>query len=459
MQIAIVAAGFEPGEADRLRRAMATFRRVGTIHTFHQKMINGMVANGYDKDYAERCFKQIEGFGEYGFPESHAASFALLVYASCWLKCFYPDVFCTAMLNSQPMGFYAPAQLVRDAREHGVEIRPVDINLSDWDSLLEPVDFDRDQIADRHGSMKESIRTCHAVRLGLHQIKGFRKDDAEKLVTARGKGYDSVRDLWLRSDLDIHAIERLASADAFRSIGLDRRAALWAVQALGTKSAAECLPLFDLSRKQMRDLEPDVALAPMPLGEHVIHDYRALSLSLKAHPVSFLRNRLEDIGTITNEALTQLANGRHVSVAGLVLIRQRPGSAKGVIFLTLEDETGVANAIIWPKVFERFRPLVLGSRFVRVSGKLQCESGVIHIVANRIEDLTPWLADLSEKAPEIDSLARADEVRRPVVDMGRKITPRSHMAKLIRNGMLQNDERAHTVQSTSKVMPKGRNFH
>lgn len=457
MQIAIVAAGFEPGEADRLRRAMATFRRVGTIHTFHQKMIKGMVANGYEEEYAERCFKQIEGFGEYGFPESHAASFALLVYASCWLKCFYPDVFCAAMLNSQPMGFYAPAQLVRDAREHGVEIRPIDINLSNWDSLLEPDDFDKARILPRHGSMRDVVRSRHAVRLGLRQIKGFSEDDAEKLVTARDEGYDSVRDLWLRSGLEVHAIAKLAEADAFRSLGLDRRAALWAVQALGAKSAAECLPLFDLSHQKPRDNEPDVILPPMPLGEHVIHDYRALSLSLKAHPVSFLRQRLIETGTIENASLPEIKNGRHVSVAGLVLIRQRPGTAKGVIFLTLEDETGVANAIIWPKVFERYRPLVLGSRFVRVGGKLQCESGVIHIVANKIEDLTPWLADLSEKATEIHGLAHADEVRRPVADMGRKITPRSYMARLTRlSATGKHDDKG---QAASKVMPKGRNFH
>ncbi len=459
MQIAIVAAGFAPGEADRLRRAMATFRRVGTIHTFQQKMIDGMVANGYEKDYAERCFRQIEGFGEYGFPESHAASFALLVYASCWLKCFYPDVFCAAMLNSQPMGFYAPAQLVRDAREHGVEVRPADINHSTWDSLLEPTAFKPDKVMNRHESMRGIIDTRHTVRLGLRQIKGFGEEDAEKLVAARDRGYDSVRDLWLRSGLEVHAIAKLAEADAFRSLGLDRRAALWAVQALGAKSATECLPLFDLTAGQLRDLEPDVALPPMPLGEHVIHDYRSLSMSLKAHPVSFLRNPLAERGVIANERLPDIANGRRVSVAGLVLVRQRPGSAKGVIFMTLEDETSIANIIVWPKTFERFRPLVLGSRFVGVRGKLQCESGVIHIIADRIEDLTPMLAELSEKAPVIDSLANADEVRRPVADMGRRITPRSRLIRLMREQPDLKTDYAKLASSTDKVMPKGRNFH
>ncbi|MCP5000673.1 MAG: error-prone DNA polymerase [Hyphomicrobiales bacterium] len=459
MQISIVAAGFAPGEADRLRRAMATFRRVGTIHTFQQKMIDGMVSNGYEKEYAERCFRQIEGFGEYGFPESHAASFALLVYASCWLKCFYPDVFCAAMLNSQPMGFYAPAQLVRDAREHGVEVRPADINLSTWDSLLEPVDFDRGAVAKRHCSMKRTIRSHHAVRLGFRQIKGFGEEDADKLVAARGTGYDSVRDLWLRSGLEVHAIARLAEADAFRSLGLDRRAALWAVQALGAKTAAERLPLFDLPDGKLRDNEPDVSLPPMPLGEHVIHDYRYLSLSLKAHPVSFLRNNLASRGVIANERLPEIANGRRVSVAGLVLVRQRPGSAKGVIFMTLEDETSIANIIVWPKTFERFRPLILGSRFVRVRGKLQCESNVIHIVADTIEDLTPLLAELSEKIPVIDSLANADEVRRPVADMGKRITPRSRLIRLMREQPDLKGDYARLANSTGKVMPKGRNFH
>ncbi len=459
MQIAIVAAGFRPGEADRLRRAMATFRRVGTIHTFQQKMIDGMVANGYEKEYAKRCFRQIEGFGEYGFPESHAASFALLVYASCWLKCFYPDVFCAAMLNSQPMGFYAPAQLVRDAREHGVGIRPVDINLSAWDSLLEPADFDPSNVAGRHESMRGVIRADHAVRLGLRQIKGFGEADAEKLVAARGQGYDSVRDLWLRSGLEVHSIARLAEADAFRSLGLDRRTALWAVQALGAKSAAESLPLFDLPGEQLRDNEPDVALPPMPLGEHVIHDYRFLSMSLKAHPVSFLRGRLSGNGFIPNRKLPDIVNGRRVSVAGLVLVRQRPGSAKGVIFMTLEDETAIANIIVWPKVFERFRPLILGSRFVGVTGRLQCESDVIHIVADTIDDLTPWLAELSEKMPPIDCLANADEVRRPVADMGKRITPRSRLIRLMRDEPDLKNDYSRLAGDTGKVMPKGRNFH
>lgn len=457
MQIAIVAAGFTPGEADRLRRAMATFRRVGTIHTFQRKMIDGMAARGYDRAFAERCFRQIEGFGEYGFPESHAASFALLVYASCWLKCFYPDVFCAAMLNAQPLGFYAPAQLVRDAREHGIEVRPVDINHSGWDSGLEPAHFDAEAIHPRHRSMRDAVLSRHAVRLGLRQIKGFARTDADKLVAARGQGYDSVRDLWLRSGLDVHAVIRLAGADAFRSLGLDRRAALWAAQALGAGSATECLPLFE--RTPVPDREPEVSLPAMPLGEHVVHDYRNLSLSLKAHPVSFLRRRLTKEATLPCAALEMARDGRNVTVAGLVLVRQRPGSAKGVIFMTLEDETGIANIIVWPKVFERFRARVLGSRFIRVTGRLQSESGVIHVVARHIADLTPWLADLSEQAAGIHSLANADEVRRPVAEIGARLKTQSRLVRLLREEPGLKDDYDGLANAARKAMPKGRNFH
>ena len=289
MSIAVAAAGFSPSKADKLRRAMATFKRTGTIGTLKQEFIEGMISRNYPKEFAERCFAQIEGFGEYGFPESHAASFALLVYASCWFKTFYPDVFCAAILNSQPMGFYAPAQLVRDARDHGIEVREVDVNLSDWDCTLEQAEFDPGRILDRHAEMRGVIRTGHAVRLGFRQIKGLSEDRMDVLVARRGDGYDSVRDVWLRSGLDVDEIEKLAQADAFRSIGLDRRAALWQVRALDRKSAAETMPLFDRPGIRLRDNEPATKLPVMPSGEHVIHDYRSLGLSLKAHPVSFLR--------------------------------------------------------------------------------------------------------------------------------------------------------------------------
>jgi error-prone DNA polymerase len=361
------------------------------------------------------------------------------------------------MLNAQPLGFYAPAQLVRDAREHGVEVLPVDINHSQWDSALEPRAFDAAAIHPRHASMRGVIRARHAVRLGLRQIKGFSRADAESLVSARGPGYDSVRDLWLRSGLEVGAIVRLAEADAFRSLGLDRREALWAAQALG--AGAGRLPLFDRAHAGLRDTEPDVALPPMPPGEHVVHDYRHLSLSLKAHPVSFLRARLERERTLPGAALDRTANGRHVAVAGLVLVRQRPGSAKGVIFMTLEDETGIANIIVWPKVFERFRAVVLGSRFIRVAGRLQSGSGVIHIVARRIEDLTPWLAALSEQAAGIDSLSKADEVRRPVAETRSRTTPRTRVIGLMREAPDPAPDPASLSGAAGSVMPKGRNFH
>ncbi|MCB8837707.1 error-prone DNA polymerase [Aurantimonas sp. VKM B-3413] len=417
MMIAIVAAGFTPNEADRLRRAMATFRRVGTIHTFQKKMVEGMVARGYERDFAERCFKQIEGFGEYGFPESHAASFALLVYASCWLKCHYPDVFAAALLNAQPMGFYAPAQIVRDAREHGVEILPVDVNASLWDQTLEPGGFDPARIKSRHREMAGDIRTTHAVRLGFRQVKGLAEAEMAALVAARGAGYDSVRDLWLRSGLKRSAIERLADADAFASLGLARRDALWACRALDPNGAAERLPLFEGAASAATDLqcEPDAYLPPMLPGEEVIADYRFLSLSLKAHPVAFVRRELDRRRMVPTETLERMRSGSRVTVAGIVLIRQRPGSAKGVIFMTIEDETGVANVIVWPKIFERFRPLVLGARFVAVTGRMQSDHGVIHVVADRLEDLTPLLAPIAAGEDfSAGAIAPGDHVRAPL---------------------------------------------
>ncbi|MER9893192.1 error-prone DNA polymerase [Mesorhizobium sp. M0119] len=434
MKIAIVAGGFRPGEADELRRAMATFKRTGTIGNYRKRMVDGMVAKGYEKDFAERCFKQIEGFGEYGFPESHAASFALLVYASCWFKTFYPDVFCAAILNSQPMGFYQPAQLVRDAHDHGVEIREVDVNFSGWDCALEQSPFDPDRILDRHAQMRGVIRTSHAVRLGFRQVKGLSKERMEAFVSRRGAGYASVRDVWLRSGLNVDEIEKLAQADAFRSLGLNRRDALWAVRALDGKSAAEKLPLFDQPAIRLRDLEPETRLPTMPLGEHVVHDYRSLGLSLKAHPVAFLRQRLDRSGVTPNARLGQVRDGRRVSVAGLVLVRQRPGNGKA-IFLTLEDENAVANIIFWERTFDRFRPIVMGARLIRVTGKLQSESDVIHIVAEKVEDLTPWLSVLLEEArPADEPSSSANEV------------PPGSIAQ------------TELLGKAEKVMPKGRNF-
>ena len=460
MNIAIVAAKFPPGEADKLRRAMATFRRVGTIGSFHRRMVEGMVANGYEREFADHCFKQIEGFGEYGFPESHAASFALLVYVSCWLKCHYPDVFCAAIINSQPMGFYAPAQLIRDAREHGVDVREVDINLSDWDCLLEP-DAVPGAVKPQHAEMKNIMKHTHAVRLGLRLVKGVGREHARQLIENRANGYDSVRDLWMRSGLPRAVIEKLADADCFRSLGLDRREALWAVKALDPLSSSERLPLFACADSSDLQIEPDVSLPSMPLGEHVMIDYQSLTFSLKAHPISFLRNDLKRRHFVRNVELQNLRNGARVSVAGLVLVRQRPGSAKGVIFETIEDETGVANVIIWPKTFEKYRTLILGSRCVGITGKLQHADNVIHVVAHHVEDLTHALAGLQQNDLIIESLANADEVRRPVEDIRQKIKPRSRLQRLLKDApeLKQDYAEIAAKRHLRASLPKGRNFH
>jgi error-prone DNA polymerase len=429
MKIAIVAAGFTPSEADRLRRAMATFKRVGTIGTFQRKMIDGMLANGYEREFAERCFQQIEGFGEYGFPESHAASFALLVYASAWLKCRYPDAFAAALLNAQPMGFYAPAQIVRDAREHGVEVRPPDINHSCWDSTLEPGPRAAERLHELHREMRDDIHTMHAVRLGLREIKGLSEEDGKLIVERRMRSsssdeskisiaYDSMRDVWLRTGFSLRVLERLADADAFGSLGLTRREALWAAKALGrVGDRDDDLPLFTSrggAPTRIVSQEPEVRLPPMPIGEEVINDYRFLHLSLRAHPAQFLRPDLDARGIKQNDALRRTPSGMRARISGLVTCRQRPGSANGVVFMTIEDETAVANVIVWPKVFERLRPIVLSARYVAVIGVVQEESGVIHIVADQLEDLTHFLARLAEHGADIDGLARCDEVRRPI---------------------------------------------
>ncbi|HTZ35027.1 MAG TPA: error-prone DNA polymerase [Stellaceae bacterium] len=404
MKIAIVGAGFAPDEADRLRRAMATFRRNGDIHLFRDKFTAGMVANGYTRDFAERCFSQIEGFGTYGFPESHAASFALLVYVSAWIKCCYPEVFACALLNSQPMGFYAPAQIVRDAREHGVAVLPVDVNRSLWDCTLEPLDGREDDAA----SHASDPAARPALRLGFRQIKGLREDDARRLVAARGAGYVDAAALWRRSGLGRAALERLAQADALRSLaqdggGLDRRRGLWALKALGEAP----LPLFAAATLagdagQGKEDRTAALLPEMPLGEHVVEDYASTNLSLKRHPVAFLRAEFARDGIVPAAALATLPDryltgDRRVRVAGIVLIRQRPGSAKGVIFVTIEDETGIANLIVWPPILERFRRIVLGASLLCCRGKLQREEGVIHVVADELWDLTARLGSLRER--------------------------------------------------------------
>ena len=373
MRIAIVGAGFTPDEADGLRRAMATFRRSGTIQTFRQKFISGMVARGYELDFAERCFRQIEGFGEYGFPESHAASFALLVYVSAWLKCHYPAVFACALLNSQPMGFYAPAQIVRDAREHGVEVRPPDVNLSHWDCTLEPA------------------QDGWALRLGLRMIKGLGEDDAGWIVSCRQNSYAHPKDLWRRAGIRPPALEVLARADAYRSMGLERRAALWEIVAL---KAERPLPLFSQAGEEDCGPEPEVALPAMTMGEHVVQDYVSMRLTLRTHPLELLRAVLSPCHV--GRALVTTEDGAWLSVAGIVLVRQRPGSAKGVVFITLEDETGIANIVVWPKTLERFRRAVMTARMMRVTGRLQRQGIVAHLVAERIEDCSHLLNTLHE---------------------------------------------------------------
>ncbi|PTM96096.1 error-prone DNA polymerase [Mycoplana dimorpha] len=458
MQIAITAAGFSPSEADRLRRAMATFKRTGTIGTFRDKMVEGMVGNGYERAFAERCFRQIEGFGEYGFPESHAASFALLVYASSWLKAYYPDVFCAAILNSQPMGFYAPAQLVRDAREHGVTVRPVDVNHSAWDCLLEGEGlFDPAAIAPRHRQMSKVIRSTKGVRLGFRLVKGLRETDMASLVARRGDGFRSVRDLWLRSGLSRSVLERLADADAFRSMGLDRRRALWAVKALDDGDAAEALPLFDGAEADELRPEPEVRLPVMPDGEQVINDYRYLTLSLKAHPVSFMRADFSRQGIVQNGSLETLAKDRIVTVAGLVLVRQQPGSAKGVVFMSIEDETGIANIIVWKKILEKYRSVVMGARLIKVRGRLQRESGVIHVVAEHMEDMTDALGLLKGEAHSFGAMSRADEILHPVDGEAREKRALRQLRMLGLDASRDGNARS-ALRQAAEVLPKGRNF-
>jgi len=415
MQIAIDCAGFLPAKADKLRRAMATFRRAGTIHKLKNDFINGMVGNHYEQEFAERCFKQIEGFGEYGFPESHAASFAILVYVSSWVKHYYPEVFAAALLNSQPMGFYAPAQLVRDAREHEVEVRPPDVNASDWDCTLEKTD----------------VRRC-ALRLGFRQISGLKEADLKRMVERRTTPYRDPADLWRRGGLSKRQILALARADAFASMGLTRRDVLWAVRAF---SEAE-LPLLE-ARPQARDLEPSVSLPKLTLGEQVVDDYSTISMSLRAHPLQLLRPTLWERRMADSKKLRETRNGDFLQMAGLVLVRQRPGTASGVVFVTLEDEFGIANLVVWPKVFEAYRRIVMGARLLGVAGKVQrvdstgdIGASVIHLVAERLWD---WSADL-DRIADIDGrfelrLGRGDQAHSSTPDPRDEPKPRPPLRK------------------------------
>ena len=439
MRIAMEAARFSDAEVNELRKSMATFRRVGTIGQLETKMVERMVERGYDLSFAERCFNQIKGFGEYGFPESHAASFAHLVYVSAWLKHHYPAAFACALLNSQPMGFYAPAQIVRDARDHGVEVRGVDINHSDWDCTLE-----------------ERERDKPALRLGMRQIDGMNEAEALQIVQARRASrpetyplepipYSSVHDLWRRGRVRPTTLERLAAADTFRSVGLDRRQALWEVKALG---APEPLPLFAWSDTREMGEEPAVELPLMPLGEHVVNDYQTLRLSLKAHPMNLLRSGFMAERVMACGDLRTLENGARAAVAGLVLVRQRPGSAKGVVFMTIEDETGIANAVVWPKTLERFRKVVMTARLILIRGRIQRHEDIIHIVSAELVDRSDRLGHLSERGETLPiPIANADEVLRPEPGSARgQTSARDH-------------PRFAGHPRDARIIPKSRDFH
>ncbi|MBX2905772.1 MAG: error-prone DNA polymerase [Taibaiella sp.] len=391
MQIAIDAAGFTDTEADGLRRSMATFKAKGKVSEWHRKLVGGMVERGYTEEFANRVFKQLEGFGSYGFPESHAASFALLVYVSSWLKCYYPDIFAAALLNSQPMGFYQPAQIVTDARNHGVECLPVDINHSQWDNILE----------ERTG------KYC-PLRLGFRQVKGMNEEDVKLLLSARSSPFTSIPQL-RDAGVTIGALEKLANADAFRSIGLDRRQALWEVSALGDRPTG-----IYTGQQPEAVCEQGIQLPLMALSEHVVHDYNTLSLSLKAHPLSFVREKLSMLGVTPTKDIALMKDGDPIKVAGLVLVRQRPGTAKGICFITLEDEGGIANLVVFEKLFDAYRKEILQSRLLMVEGKLQVEgkeneTKVIHVVVKRCFNLNKLMYTQVRKGLPSIAMSRADE--------------------------------------------------
>lgn len=374
MKVAIEGAGFSPARADELRKAMATFKYTQGVGEFKEELMAGMARNGIAPEFGERLVKQIEGFGSYGFPESHAASFAKIAYVSSWMKCHHPDVFCAALLNAQPMGFYAPAQIVRDAREHGVEVRPVCINDSLWDTRL----------TGKTGSGMQL-----PLRLGFKIVPGLAEIHAVRILAAREAGaFRSADDVWRRSGVPLAALEKLARADAFHSLGLDRRQALWALKGLGEAP----LPLFC----DLQTTEPPVALVPLTEGREVVEDYRATQLSLRAHPLTFLRQELTLRGMVCCSDLAGIKDGRRVHLAGIILVRQKPGSAKGVLFITIEDETGVGNIILWPDRFEAHRTVIMSAAMIGIIGKVQREGEVIHIIADRIVDHTDLLRSVGD---------------------------------------------------------------
>jgi error-prone DNA polymerase len=437
MQLAMVAAKFTDVEANQLRRAMATFRNVGTIHRFESLMVERMVARGYDREFAQNCFEQIKGFGSYGFPESHAASFAKLVYISSWIKRHYPHAFAAALLNSQPMGFYAPAQIVRDAVEHDVEVRPVDVNHSFWDNVLEG-------------------DAC-ALRLGFRQTDGIHEAEAWRLVAARQDGFGSVEEVAVRADLHGRPMRALADADAFRSVGLDRRQALWEVRRLPEDDP---LPLFTAAAARELGEEPDAMLPEMGLGEHVATDYQTLRLSLKAHPMALLRTLFAREGVSTCMDTASRADGRFTRTAGLVLVRQRPGKGNA-IFITIEDETGITNCVLWARQFEKLRRPVMAARLMLVEGRVQkSPEGVVHLMAGNIIDRTAelehlWDAEGPEPALARRLLAHADEGQKlyPPVDAlmaARPMIPAPlHLAPPPR----------HRHPRNARILPRSRDFH
>lgn len=506
MKIALDAARFNSLEANRLRKAMATFRSRGMVDELQDMMVERMVARGYDRDFAQRCFNQIRGFGEYGFPESHAASFAQLVYVSSWLKCHYPAAFAAALLNSQPMGFYAPAQIVRDACEHGVMVLPVDVNASAWDCTLEPLEEEVSRRerrgAEKRGdvalaakpqiishedtkmshevaasaalfvsscenssrplrggcdasaplrSLREPVRDrSHALRLGLRQIDGLPEHVAATLLAEREERgpFRDIADLRARAGLSPVHIERLASADAFTSLGLTRRQALWDARSL---IPAPDLPLFRAAGVREEGAErTGIALPKMPLSEEVVADYQTTRLSLKAHPMAFLRADLAARGFVRAADLRSRKFRSMVQVAGVVLIRQRPGSAKGVTFITLEDETGVVNLVVWPDLKEKQRKVVMGARLMEVRGRVEYDDEVIHVIAAHMTDATHRLHALSDDLLDAP-LARADEVNKPMPERGPR--PRDMIDELAPQPNVTGHPRDH------RILPKSRDFH
>ena len=394
MQVAIIGADFTPGEADNLRRAMATFKMTSGVGEFRDKLVAGMLKNGITQAFAERLVKQIEGFGSYGFPESHAASFAKIAYASSWMKCHHPDIFCAALLNAQPMGFYAPAQIVRDARAHGVEVRPVCVMESEWDITFDSSPRTRSglQLAASRSAdvpierwMPEPARhAVYPLRLGMRMVTGLSADHAGRILVARDDApFTGIEDLWRRSGVPLAALEKLAKADAFHAMGLDRRQALWAIKGLGETP----LPLFAAAEHR----EPPVVLKALAAGREVVEDYRSTQLSLRAHPLTFLRGELARRGVAACGDLSHIKEGARVEVAGIILVRQRPGSAKGVLFITIEDESGIANGILWPDRFEAQRRIVMSAAMVSLKGRVQKEGIVIHVVIDTVTDMTLML--------------------------------------------------------------------